>query len=173
MPTLNTGLFSKSITYICEHGETGAMGLIINRPLDLTLSEIFAHLNIAPLSDFSDIPILAGGPVQMDQGFVLHREADSSWEACTRLSDEIFLTTSHDILHAIAENKGPEENLIALGYAGWSAGQLEQELTENSWLTMPADNDIIFATPCSERLSLAAAKIGIDMNLISGQAGHT
>ncbi len=115
---------------------------------------------------------MAGGPVQIDHGFVLHRNCEKTWEASLQVTPEITLTTSRDILRAIAAGTGPTEHLIALGYAGWEAGQLEQELAENSWLTLPADGDIIFATPCRTRLSSAAAMLGIDMNLISGQAGH-
>ena len=172
MPALSQGLFSHSITYICEHGESGAMGIIINQPLDLSVAEIFEHLQIDANRDFSDIPVLAGGPVQIDHGFVLHRNGAASWEASLKVTPEIPLTTSRDILRAIAGGGGPADHLIALGYAGWSAGQLERELAENSWLTLPADSDIIFATPPERRLGAAAAKLGIDMNLISGSAGH-
>jgi putative transcriptional regulator len=172
MPTLSEGIFSHSITYICEHGESGAMGIVINQPLDLSVSEIFEHLQIDTLQDFSDMPVMAGGPVQIDHGFVLHRSGDPSWEASLKVTDEITLTTSRDILRAIAIDEGPREHLIALGYAGWTAGQLEQELAENSWLTLPADSNIIFSTPAERRLDDAAALLGIDMNLISGEAGH-
>ena len=172
MPCLSQGIFSHSITYICEHGETGAMGIIINQALDLSVSDIFEHLQIAPLQDFSSEPVMAGGPVQMDHGFVLHRGSARSWEASLKVTPEITLTTSRDILRAIARNEGPEDHLIALGYAGWSAGQLEQELADNSWLTLPGDSEIIFGTPADQRLGAAAAMLGIDMNLISNQAGH-
>ena len=172
MPSLNTGLFAKSITYLIEHSEEGAMGLIINRPLDLAVSEIFDQLDIEPALDFAGISVMAGGPVRMDQGFVLHRDKDSKWDASTSMDDEILLTTSRDILCSIAKAEGPKESLVALGYAGWSPGQLEEELAQNSWLTTPADSDIIFSTPYDQRLSQAAAKIGIDMNLISSQTGH-
>ncbi|RLQ20933.1 YqgE/AlgH family protein [Seongchinamella sediminis] len=172
MPSLSEGIFSHSITYICEHGESGAMGIVINQPLDLSVGEIFEHLQIDSLRDFSAMPVMAGGPVQIDHGFVLHRGSDSAWEASLKVTEEITLTTSRDILRAIAHGNGPGEHLIALGYAGWSAGQLEQELAENSWLTLPADSDIIFSTPAELRLSKAAAQLGIDMNLISGEAGH-
>ena len=172
MPSLAEGIFSHSITYICEHGESGAMGIVINQPLELTVAEIFDHLQIKALKDFDEEPVLAGGPVQIDHGFVLHRAMDAEWEASIKVTDEITLTTSRDVLRAIANGTGPEEHLIALGYAGWSPGQLEQELAQNSWLTLPADSDIIFATPCEQRLGAAAAQLGIDMNLISGQAGH-
>jgi len=172
MPSLSEGVFSQSITYICEHGESGAMGIVINQALDLSVAEIFEHLQIEPRGDFSAEPVMAGGPVQIDHGFVLHRGCETSWEASLRVTDEITLTTSRDILRAIAAGSGPREHLIALGYAGWSAGQLEQELAENSWLTLPADSDIIFNTPAEQRVSAAAAQLGIDMNLISGEAGH-
>jgi putative transcriptional regulator len=172
MPRLSEGIFSQSITYICEHGESGAMGIVINRPLDLSVSEIFEHLQISTRRDFSDVPVMAGGPVQMDHGFVLHRYCDKTWEASVKITSEITLTTSRDILRAIATDSGPSDHLIALGYAGWTAGQLEQELAENSWLTLPGSSDIIFSTPADQRLEAAAAQLGIDMNLISGQAGH-
>ncbi len=172
MPGLTEGIFSQSITYICEHGESGAMGIVINRPLDLTVTEIFEHLQISAGHDFSSEPVMAGGPVQMDHGFVLHRNCDKSWEASLKVTAEITLTTSRDILRAIAIGEGPRDHLIALGYAGWGAGQLEQELADNSWLTLPGNGDVIFSTPCDQRLGAAAAQLGIDMNLISGQAGH-
>lgn len=172
MPGLSEGIFSHSITYICEHGESGAMGIVINQPLDLSIGEIFEHLQITSEQDFSNEPVMAGGPVQIDHGFVLHRQCADRWEASLKVTEEITLTTSRDILRAIAREEGPEEHLIALGYAGWSAGQLEQELAENSWLTLPANSDIIFSTPATDRLGAAAALLGIDMNLISVQAGH-
>lgn len=172
MPRLCEGIFSQSITYICEHGESGAMGIVINRPLDLSLGEIFEHLQISTQHDFSAIPVMAGGPVQVDHGFVLHRYCDKSWDASLKVTSEITLTTSRDILRAIATGDGPRDHLIALGYAGWGAGQLEQELAENSWLTLPGNSDVIFSTPADRRLAAAAALLGIDMNLISSQAGH-
>jgi putative transcriptional regulator len=172
MPCLSEGIFSHSVAYICEHGESGAMGIVINQPLDLSVDEIFEHLQINPRQDFSDIPVMAGGPVQIDHGFVLHRKCDTRWEASLKVTSEITLTTSRDILRAIANDNGPDEHLIALGYAGWAGGQLEQELAENSWLTLPANSDIIFSTPADQRLGAAAALLGIDMNLISGKAGH-
>lgn len=172
MPSLSEGIFSQSITYICEHGESGAMGIVINQPLELSVEEIFEHLEITAKKDFSEMPVMSGGPVQIDHGFVLHRNCDKRWEASLKVTPEITLTTSRDILRAIANSAGPKEHLIALGYAGWTAGQLEFELAQNSWLTLPADGDIIFSTPYQQRMSAAAAMLGIDMNLISGQAGH-
>ena len=172
MPGLTEGLFSHSITYICEHGESGAMGIVINQPLELSVAEIFDHLQISPKGDFEDMPVMAGGPVQIDHGFVLHRQDEGDWEASLHVTDEVTLTTSRDVLRAIAGGTGPKEHIIALGYAGWAAGQLEHEIAENSWLTLPADTGIIFDTPYDRRLNAAAAVLGIDMNLISGQAGH-
>lgn len=172
MPRLTEGIFAQSITYICEHGESGAMGIVINRPLDLSVGEIFEHLQIRARGDFSTQSVMAGGPVQMDHGFVLHRYCDKAWEASLKVTPEITLTTSRDILRAIALGEGPNDHLIALGYAGWAAGQLEQELADNSWLTLPGSSDVIFSTPAEQRLDAAAALLGIDMNLISGQAGH-
>ena len=172
MPTLREGIFSQSITYICEHGVNGAMGIVINQPLELTVAEIFEHLQIKTEANNSREPVMAGGPVQVDHGFVLHRHCDIGWESSLEVTDEITLTTSRDILRAIAKGSGPFDHVIALGYAGWSAGQLEEELAQNSWLTLPADSNIIFSTPYQQRHSAAAAILGVDMNLISGQAGH-
>ena len=172
MPGLDAGLFSGSITYICEHGEAGAMGLVINQPLDLTLIEIFDHLEIATAPGFQDQAVLAGGPVQIDHGFVLHPREERRWDSSLTVTDEIQLTTSQDILKAIAAKRGPEQFVITLGYAGWSAGQLEEEIAANSWLTLPADHRIIFATPTEQRVSAAASALGIDMNLLTTEAGH-
>ncbi|MEM8561168.1 MAG: YqgE/AlgH family protein [Pseudomonadota bacterium] len=172
MPGLSEGIFSHSVTYICEHGESGAMGIVINQPMDLSVSEIFEHLEISTEADYSKEAVMAGGPVQIDHGFVLHRNGADDWEASLKVTTEITLTTSCDILRAIANNEGPRDHLIALGYAGWAAGQLEQELSDNSWLTLPANSDIIFNTAPNLRLAAAASMLGIDMNLISGEAGH-
>lgn len=172
MPNLTDAIFAHSITYLCEHNEHGAMGIVINHPLEVCVEEIMEHLQISAAGRLRDIPVMAGGPVHMDRGFVLHRHTDRKWEASLKITDEIYLTTSRDILAAIAVEEGPEDNLIALGYAGWSAGQLEAEISENSWLTLPADSAIIFETPYHRRAVAAAAKLGVDMNLISGEAGH-
>ena len=172
MPGLDAGIFAGSITYICEHGEAGAMGLVLNQPLDLTLTEIFEHLEIEPLSSFCDRAVLAGGPVQIDHGFVLHRNSARSWDSTLEVTEKLRLTTSQDILKAIALGAGPPEYVVALGYAGWSAGQLEAEIVENSWLSLPADHDIIFRTPVHKRVSRAAAALGVDMNLLTAEAGH-
>lgn len=172
MPTISDGIFANSVTYICEHSEQGAMGIVINHPLDLRLDEIFEHLAISDIHYPHHDHILAGGPVHMDRGFVLHRATHQQWDSTLQVSDQISLTTSQDILTAIAHDEGPAESIVALGYAGWGAGQLEVELAENSWLTAPADSDIIFKTPIELRAKAAAAKLGIDLTLIAPQAGH-
>ncbi|WP_339339347.1 YqgE/AlgH family protein [uncultured Oceanicoccus sp.] len=172
MPTITDGIFAHSITYICEHNQHGAMGLVINHPLDLSLDQIFDHLDIDDIQTSHHDKILAGGPMHMDRGFVLHRTTDANWESTLCVSDHIALTTSQDILTAIAHNEGPSDSIVALGYASWSEGQLESELADNAWLTAPADSQIIFNTPIEQRAKAAAAKIGIDLALISPTAGR-
>jgi putative transcriptional regulator len=172
MPSLNDSEFGHSIAYICEHTEQGAMGIVLNHPTSLQLDEILAHLEIEDIRSPHPDRIIAGGPVQTDRGFVLHRSDQQDWDSTLHITEQISLTTSQDILKAMAHNQGPTERLVALGYAGWSAGQLEQEIAENAWLTTPADSDIIFNTPFEEKANAAAAKLGIDLNLISPEAGH-
>jgi putative transcriptional regulator len=172
MPRLTDAIFAHSITYLCEHNEHGAMGIVINQPLDISVEEILEHLQISAAGLLSETPVMAGGPVHMDRGFVLHRNTGAQWEATLEVTPDVSLTTSRDILTAIAASEGPPDNLIALGYAGWSAGQLESEISDNSWLTLPADSAIIFDTPFQQRANAAAAQLGVDLNLISGEAGH-
>lgn len=173
MPCLRDSGFGNSITYICEHSEDGAMGIVINHPLELRLDEIFEHLDIGETGERHTEAIYAGGPVHTDRGFVLHRKTAQTWESTLAVSDQISLTTSQDILTAIAHDEGPAESIVALGYAGWGAGQLEQELADNAWLTLPADSAIIFNTPTEQRAAAAAALLGIDLTLISPEAGHS
>ncbi|MDX9873857.1 MAG: YqgE/AlgH family protein [Spongiibacteraceae bacterium] len=172
MPSLSEGIFAGSLTYLCEHTEAGAMGLIVNQPLNLSLRDIFAHLEIDDVRVSGDEPVLTGGPVATERGFILHRGCERAWDATLRVTDEISLTTSRDILEALAHGDGPEDHLMALGYAGWSAGQLEEEISANAWLTIPANSDILFRTPIPQRLSAAAAQLGVDLNLISTAVGH-
>lgn len=173
MPALNDTFFYRSVVYLCEHDQNGAMGLIINRPTKVMLEELLSHLKIDNDSDYiKNTPVLFGGPVQKGQGMVIHDQADAGWKSSLQLSDSIFLTTSTDILQAIGTDQGPEHALVTLGYAGWSAGQLEQELAENSWLTVPANQDLLFATPADQRWQAAAGLLGIDINLMSNSSGH-
>ena len=170
-PAISRGFFNRSLTYLCEHNEAGAFGIVINQHLEIPLSDILSHLNIDQLPELRNHPVHAGGPVQTDHGFILH-SGKPSWEDSTAISKEICLTTSQDILCAIATGDGPLEYLVALGYAGWGAGQLEAEMVENSWLTVKADSDIIFNANASDRLAAAGRQLGIDIDLLSAQAGH-
>ena len=170
-PALDEGFFAGSVTYICEHGESGAMGLVINQPLDIELGDILSHLDIETTDGPTIETVYAGGPVQCDSGFVLHR-GGGVWDQSRPIADDIWLTTSRDVLSAIAAGNGPTDHLVALGYAGWGPGQLEEELTDNSWLTVAADCHIVFELPTEDRLSAAAAKLGIDIRLMSKQMGH-
>ena len=172
MPSLRDPNFSQTVTYICAHNEDGAMGLVINRPANCDLGEILAQMEMKPDDQsISKIPVYQGGPVHTDRGFVLH-EPNDEWDSSINVSEFLNVTTSRDILHAIAESTGPRNYLIALGYAGWSSGQLEEEIKENAWLNVSADLDIIFNTPCELRWSSATALLGIDHYQISTGIGH-
>jgi len=172
MPSLEDPNFHHTTTYICEHDEDGALGIVINRPLNMQLGEILQHMDIKASSRkmFSQ-PVYMGGPVQSDRGFVLH-EPPGDWEATLRVTDRIGVTSSSDILVAIAAGEGPEKALVTLGYAGWGAGQLEQEIAANAWLSGTASSEVVFDTPCEQRWLAAAALIGVDLNLLSGETGH-
>lgn len=170
-PALDTGFFARSLTYICEHNETGAMGVVVNQPLAIDLANILDHLDLPSPTESVGQPIMAGGPVQVDHGFVLH-SGGGDWDSTLEVSADISLTTSKDILAAIAQGGGPTDHLITLGYAGWAPGQLEQELLQNSWLTVPANSDILFRVPCDERLQAAGLCLGIDIRLLSAATGH-
>jgi len=172
MPSLADPNFSKTVTLLCDHNEEGAMGLVINRPLDLDIDVLFDYLNIkdARKSDHY-IPIYQGGPVQTERGFVLHRDV-GSWEASLVIDDDIAVTMSQDIIEAIAHNEGPKDFLVTLGYAGWGAGQLENELAANSWLNGPADPSIVFDTPIEQRWTAAAHHLGVELKNLSTDVGH-
>jgi putative transcriptional regulator len=172
MPSLADANFARSVTLICEHSEEGSMGIVINRLTDLHLSDIFDQLGIAPgKASYADDVVYLGGPVQNNRGFVLH-EPLGDWESTLSVTDKFGVSTSRDILEAIAENRGPEKFIIALGYAGWGAGQLEREITENSWLSGPASRDIIFDLPVEQRWKAAAHLVGVDLATLSSEAGH-
>ncbi|MFO8152102.1 YqgE/AlgH family protein [Thioalkalivibrio sp.] len=171
MPSLQDGYFAQTVTYICEHTEEGAMGLVINQTLELTLKQMLRQLELQPTAETASRPIFRGGPVQPEHGFVLHPAGDE-WSGTRKLGGDLALTTSRDILDSIARGEGPEHALIALGYAGWGPGQLESEIAENSWLVAPPGHAILFTLPPEQRWNAAARLIGIDMNLISQVAGH-
>lgn len=172
MPNLKGSFFDHSLTYICEHSADGAMGLVVNTPLKgFSLRAILEQMNLQFSGDIQEQAVLSGGPVQIDRGFVLH-DGERSFESTLTVSRDIRLTSSKDIMQAIAEGSGPRHTLVALGYAGWGPGQLEQELSENAWLTVPADPAIIFETPADQRWQAAASQLGIDPNLLTPDAGH-
>jgi putative transcriptional regulator len=171
MPTLREGLFANSITYLIEHDDNGAMGLVINQPMELSYGDIFEHLKIPEVRGHRPDSVLVGGPVENHRGFVLHRAGEHDWQSTMHVADDIYLTTSVDILHDLAHHNAPP-CLVALGYAGWSPGQLEEELAANAWLTVPADSRILFETPLEQRVAAATSRLGIDMRLISSEAGH-
>jgi putative transcriptional regulator len=172
MPGLEDANFYRTVTYICEHNEEGAMGIVVNRPLDIALGDILEQMEIPVANqDGCQQMVFAGGPVQTERGFVLHN-TNSSWDATLQITPEISITTSRDILEAIAAGTGPQQSLVALGYAGWGGGQLEEEMSANAWLSGPADSKIIFKLPPQERWQAAAKLLGVDMNLMSGEAGH-
>ena len=170
-PVIGSGFFNRSLTYLCHHDASGAMGIVINQHLDLALSDMLEHLDIESISDLSDCPVLAGGPVGTEQGFVLHR-GGPEWEGSQSVGEDLCLTTSRDILCALALGDGPEDYLVALGYAGWGPGQLEQEVSGNSWLTVPADQSILFQVATNDKLTAAGQQLGIDIDLLTAQAGH-
>ena len=177
MPAMADPSFSRTLTYICEHNEQGALGVVVNRPVDMNLRALFDRLSL-PLSDdrVGEAPIWFGGPVQTDRGFVLH-EPTGAWQSTLKVNDAIGLTTSKDILEAVGRGEGPRRLLVTLGYAGWSAGQLEHELSQNAWLTVEAVDgrvldDILFELPADERLQAALSLLGVDLAMLSEDAGH-
>lgn len=172
MPGLQDPNFSRTVTYVCEHTDQGAMGIVINRPMEIRLGEVLDQLDITA-SDVRvlDTLVFLGGPVQPERGFVLH-SAGPNYDSTLGITPQISVTTSRDILEAIAAGLGPERALIALGYAGWGGGQLEEELSANAWLSGPADEEIIFRLPPEARWQAAANLLGVDLNLLSGEAGH-
>ena len=172
MPNMADPYFSKSLTYICEHNDQGALGLVVNRPIDMTLSTLLEQVSI-PVTQHSvqGVPVHFGGPVQVDRGFVLHRPV-GSWQSTLAVNSEIGLTTSKDILQAVGRGEGPQHMLITLGYAGWAPGQLEHELAQNAWLTVLARPDVIFDLPHEERLAAAMELLGISFTTLSEGAGH-
>lgn len=172
MPGLADPNFFHTVTYLCQHNKEGALGIVINRSADMKLGEIFQQMNI-PVTSLSaaEIPVFAGGPVQQERGFVLHTTG-GDWDVSMVVSESISLTTSRDVIEAIAVGKGPEQYLVALGYAGWGEGQLEQEILSNAWLNTPYGRHILFDTPIDLRWRAAAGQIGIDINQLTTPAGH-
>jgi putative transcriptional regulator len=172
MPGMDDPNFAQTVTLVCEHGERGALGIVINRPLTMDLGDVFAQLGLdASQSRITHQLVLHGGPVQNDRGFVLHSPGQD-WESTLPISERLHVTTSRDILDALASGGGPERCVIALGYAGWEAGQLEDEVARNAWLTVPADESLLFEVPAEERWQAAGRLLGINLLHLSSEAGH-
>lgn len=172
MPNMVDPYFARTLTYLCEHNEQGALGLVVNRPIDLTLKALFERLSLGlEQRDLGDAPVYFGGPVQTDRGFVLHAPP-GDWQSTLRVREAIGLTTSKDILEAVGRGEGPQRMIVTLGYAGWSPGQLEHEISQNAWLTVEASDAIIFDVPAEERLPAAMELLGLDFARLSEEAGH-
>jgi putative transcriptional regulator len=173
MPSLADPNFSHSVTLVCEHNARGALGIVINRPLEMKMSEVLEQLAlVTENAGLRDMPVLAGGPVQRDRGFVLHRPGPQVWESTMPVSDTLHVTTSRDVLAAMAQGTGPKRAVMALGYAGWEAGQLDEEVLQNAWLTVPCDDALIFELPYEQRWHAAARLLGVELSRISTQAGR-
>jgi len=172
MPALADPNFFHSVTYICQHNAEGAMGIVINQPLEIQLGEVFEQMQI-PVDNAATAEqnVYLGGPVEQERGFILH-DAPFDWEASLMVTDSVSVTSSRDILSAMNAGSGPSNSLVALGYAGWAAGQLEDELVDNAWLTGPADTNIIFKMPSEQRWRAAATLAGVDLSKLSDQVGH-
>lgn len=172
MPAMQEGVFAGTLTYICEHNDNGALGIVVNRPISLTLGEMFDQVNIVlDQPKLARMPVHFGGPVQTERGFVLH-DTPGNWESTLHINDKLSLTTSKDILEAMGEGWGPRNVIVTLGYAGWDQGQLEHEMSENIWLTVPASEHILFELPPDERLPAAMALLGVDYASLVDDAGH-
>lgn len=173
MPTLEDPFFGRTVTYLCEHNAEGAMGIVLNHPLQLTVSELLKQMDIPHNASHPQASwhVCAGGPVQSERGFVLHSPREG-YHSSLRLNDDLMITTSKDILEDLASDFAPDKFLLALGYAGWTAGQLEEELSANSWLVLPYDPHVIFDLPHHEKWQGAAQAQGISVWQLSATAGH-
>ncbi len=173
MPNLTDTNFSHTISYLCQHNQEGALAIVINRPSGMKLGHILEQMGIDSSSQkTNDTPVFVGGPVQQERGFIIHSKDSTTWDSSISISDTTSLTSSRDILEAIAEEKGPDQYLIALGYAGWGEGQLEAEIINNAWLNTPYKEDILYKTPIEQRWGSAANEIGIDISQLTAPAGH-
>jgi putative transcriptional regulator len=172
MPAMADPNFAKSLTFVCEHNDQGALGVVVNRPIEMNLHALLEQVGIVPETDvYKSVAVHFGGPVQVDRGFVLHSPL-GEWQSTLAVSPEIGLTTSKDILQAVSDGQGPRKMLVTLGYAGWAPGQLEHELSQNAWLTVPAQPEVIFDLPAEERLTAAMSLLGVDYAKLSDVAGH-
>ncbi|MFX1736195.1 YqgE/AlgH family protein [Paraburkholderia sp. A1RI_3L] len=175
MPNMADPTFSGTVVYLCDHSERGALGLVINRPTDIDLQALFSRIDLKlEIEPLLHVPVYFGGPVQTERGFVLHEPLEGKSYTSTMLvpGGGLEMTTSKDVLEAVANGKGPERFLLTLGHAGWGAGQLEEEISKNGWLTVEADPKIVFDVPAEERFEAALALLGISSTMLSGEAGH-
>ena len=172
MPGMADSTFSGTVVYMCEHNERGALGLVINRPIDIDLATLFDKIDLKlEIHPLAEQPVYYGGPVQTERGFVLH-DAMGAYSSSLAVPGGLEMTTSKDVLEAVAHGGGPQRFILTLGYAGWSAGQLEEEISRNGWLTVQADPDIIFNVPAEGRFAAALNLLGISPAMLSGEAGH-
>lgn len=172
MPSLTEGIFAQTVVLICEHSQQNALGIVLNKPLGMKLGDVMAQMKLEAADiRIGEQPVLQGGPMNRDRGFVLHRPG-GSWDSTHRVSDNVQVTTSRDVLAAIARGEGPQDAFVALGYAGWDAGQLEREMLDNAWLTLPMDEHIVFDLPFEERWQAAWQLLGVDSSRVSLTAGH-
>ena len=172
MPTLAGGGFEQSVTLICEHSDRGALGIVLNKPLDMKLGDVLAQMKLEPMAATTAAqPVLRGGPVHTDRGFVLHRPG-GEWDSTHRISDCIQVTTSRAVLAAMARGEGPRDAFVALGYAGWEPGQLEREILDNSWLSVPMHEPLVFEVPFEQRWQAAWQLLGVHSSRVSPVAGH-
>ncbi len=179
MPGMGDGAFAGSVIYLCEHNEKGALGLVINKPIDITLRNLFEKVELSlDREDLASLPVYFGGPVQTERGFVLHEplgESDAEeahYTSSLKIEGGLEMTTSKDVLEAISSGAGPKKVLVTLGYAGWAAGQLEDEMSRNGWINVDAERGIIFDTPVDQRYEKALSLLGIDAGSLSSAAGH-
>ncbi len=179
MPGMSEGAFAGSVVYLCEHTDKGALGLVINKPIDITLKNLFEKVELElDREDLAESPVYFGGPVQTERGFVLHEKVeaeegeDGAYNSSLRIEGGLEMTTSKDVLEALAAGTGPKRVLVTLGYSGWAAGQLEDEMSRNGWINVAAEPGIIFDTPVSERYHKALSLLGIDAAMLSSAAGH-
>jgi putative transcriptional regulator len=176
MPSMLDPVFGGTVVYLCEHNENGALGVIVNKQTDMTLDVMLDRIDLKLEIAAAQLPavgktVMFGGPVQVERGFVLHAP-HGSYSSSMRVNGEVALTTSKDVLEAVAAGRGPERLLVTLGCSGWGAGQLEDEIARNGWLTVKADPAILFETPAEQRFAAAIKLLGIDLAMLAGQAGH-
>ncbi len=179
MPGMGDGTFAGTVIYLCEHTEKGALGLVINKPIDITLKSLFEKVELSlDRDDLAEVPVYFGGPVQTERGFVLHEPLPEGsaeggpYNSSLKVEGGLEMTTSKDVLEAISSGSGPKKVLVTLGYSGWAAGQLEEEMSRNGWINVEAEPGIIFDTPVSQRYGKALSLLGIDAGMLSSDAGH-